>query len=96
MVAVVESAIGLAPDSTGKKVDNTEVVTSAGTVERQVTVTGDPSDPNARTNVSQNDPDRLAYGTVVRVVGEVNIADIKTTNELLLRILLKLEELGLK
>lgn len=51
-MAVNDQVITLPPDSTGKSVDMSELITAAGvTVERERVNISDPSDPDAHVNV---------------------------------------------
>lgn len=66
-MAVTETKIAVpVPSSTQAQIDNVQVTTGQGAVQRQVTVHGDPEDPNARTKVTGALPAPGAYGTVVR------------------------------
>lgn len=60
------------PDSTGKKIDNTVVDTGAGTVERQVIVVADPSDPDGYAEVLAADPTGTEGGLVVRPISPLD------------------------
>lgn len=51
-MAVTDQVVQVAPDSTGKKIDNSELTRDDGTVvERQRVNISDPEDPNAHTAV---------------------------------------------
>lgn len=66
-MAITPSFVRVAPDSTGKYIDNVEVNTGlADVVQRQVTITGDPEDPDGRGRVLAAPPAADAYGVVVR------------------------------
>lgn len=66
-MAITPSYVQVAPDSDGKLIDNVEVDTGQGdVVQRQVTVTGDPEDPDGRGRVLAALPAADAYGAVVR------------------------------
>ena len=66
-MAVVDGSVVLAPDSSGKSVDNSVVTRSDNTTQyRQRTNTSDPSDPNAHAAVRNQDPAANDYGIVVR------------------------------
>jgi hypothetical protein len=66
-MAVVPSSITVAPDSTGKKVDNVQVTTTEGDVQRQVSSLGDPENPDGYAAVKNATPASDAYGVVVRL-----------------------------
>lgn len=63
-----DSYIQVAPDSSGKKVDASELVVNAETVQRQRFVIADDADAFALAAVLNAEPDSDAYGVVVRVV----------------------------
>lgn len=66
-MAITPSFVAVAPDSTGKLIDNVEVNTGlSDVVQRQVTVTGDPEDPAGRARVLAAPPAANAYGAVVK------------------------------
>lgn len=67
-MAVTESVVQVAPDGTGKKIDNTQVTTSQGQVLRQNTVTADPETPGARQKVTNALPGPTDFGAAVREV----------------------------
>jgi hypothetical protein len=70
-MAVLESSIGVqepaAPDIS-KRIDNVQVVTGEGAVQRQGIVPSDPEDPAARQKITAARPGVSAYGAVVRQV----------------------------
>jgi hypothetical protein len=66
-MAVVPSKIVVADTPGGlKNMGTVEVTTSAGLVELEVVVDGDPADPNALAAVVNSAPATAAYGKVVR------------------------------
>lgn len=73
-MAVTPSYVQVAPDSTGKRIDNTELNTGlpGGVVQRQVTSQGDPEDPDARARVRNTPASASDYGAVVRVAPQFN------------------------
>lgn len=70
-MAINETFIQVAPDSNGKKVDNTQVTTAAGDVLRQQIGLTDPEDAAARARVTNAPPAANAYGIAVRPVEDV-------------------------
>lgn len=72
---MADGTVGLLPDSTGKKVDTTELLNNEGvTVERQRVNIADPNDPNGFatvTNETLANPDNL-YALLVRQIQEDN------------------------
>lgn len=81
MPSLLASFVRVLESATGKKIDNTQVVTAAGDVQRQVTVQGDPTDADARCAVLASMPPADAYGVVAREAapaydsGIVNVPD---------------------
>lgn len=66
-MAVTETFVGLPEDGIGKKVDNSAVTTSQGTVLRQSAVVADAENPNARQRVTNaHIPLSGEYGAIVR------------------------------
>lgn len=66
---MTHSFVQVAPDSSGKKIDNVSLDGGAGDLrQRQVTAQGDPDTFGAITKVSNARPDATDYGTHVRVV----------------------------
>lgn len=65
---VTETFIQLQSDVayTGKKLDSTSVVTSAGTVYRENAFIADPADPNGRASVLHVPPGPNEYGLTIR------------------------------
>lgn len=83
--------IQVQPDSTGKKVDNSELTVGANTVERQRIVLADSADAAGLAVVGRSDPGSKDYGVSIRQVP--GGADANMTHELLLQILGKLDDL---
>lgn len=69
---MADDFIQVAPDSTGKKVDNTSVTTGAGTVHRQTASLGDPGTA-LRARVLDADPPTDTPGIAVRIVGTIAV-----------------------
>jgi len=67
-MAVTESFIQVAPDSTGKKMETVRLTTAAGEVEREVVSVGDPETAGARQKVSNALPAPTDFGAAVRDV----------------------------
>lgn len=65
---MADSYIGVAVDGPGKKVDNTQVTTDVGDVQRQSISLADPATPAARARVLNLPAGATDYGTVVRHV----------------------------
>lgn len=65
-MSVAPSYVQVAPDSTGKRIDNVTVTTAAGLVERQVVVPGDPENPDAYAAIKSATPAANAYAMAVR------------------------------
>jgi hypothetical protein len=66
MPSANDAFVRVAPDSTGKMVDTSEIVVGAATVERQRINVSDPTDANAHAAVRQFDPDQDGYAVAVR------------------------------
>lgn len=67
------SFVQVPPDSTGKKIDNVQVVVGANTVDRQVIVLADPADPAGYVSVLASTPTGTEHGVAVRQVGSVAV-----------------------
>lgn len=66
--------VQVAPDSTGKKIDNSELTVGANTVERQRIVLADDATAAALAAVLAADPTGANYGLVVRGMNQGNVA----------------------
>lgn len=67
-MAVIESKVPVpTPAVVGSNIDNVQVTTGQGAVQRQVTVQGDPENPNARVAVTNGLPTPGAFGGVARL-----------------------------
>lgn len=65
---IIDAFVQVQPDSTGKKIDNSELVVGANTVERQRVSSADPSDPLGLAAVKNAAPGSTDYGVVTRNV----------------------------
>ena len=86
-----DSYVQVQPDSSGKKVDTSELAVGTATVERQRIVMADGSTAEAIAPVTRDDPDSRDYGLVVRIAP--GGSDFNTTHDLLVQILDKLDQL---
>lgn len=86
-----DSYVQVQPDSSGKKVDTSELTVNSLTVERQRVVLADDADEAGLAPVVDDEPGKRDYGIAVRVVpgGE----DANLTHDLLAKILDKLDDL---
>ena len=75
MSTPVDGDVGLAPDLSGQKVDNSAITRADGTQHlRQRVNVSDPSDPNAHGAVLNQQPPPGTYGQVVWFAQEIDIA----------------------
>lgn len=88
---MTDGYVQVQPDSSGKKIDNSELDVGTNTVERQRINVADSEDAEGLAPVLAEDPERHDYGLAVRIVphGE----DANLTHELLAQILDKLDQL---
>lgn len=70
-MATTEGYVQVAPDSTGAKIDTTEVTTAGGTVDRQTVGIGDPADGSARAAVRQDGQQQAADYSLATHVRQV-------------------------
>lgn len=75
---MADDFVQVAPDSSGKKIDNTTVTTGAGEVYRQATSIGSPTGPE-RVEVAGTEPADSAQGLVTRVAGTVVVTGVVMT-----------------
>lgn len=68
---MADDVIQLAPDGTGKKVDNSSLTVGANTVYRQRTNVASPSDPAGIAEVKNVPASSTDYGQLVRVIPEL-------------------------
>lgn len=90
--------IQVAVDGAGKKVDTRSVNDGSNDLNRQVIVSGDPSDINAIQAITNSDPSSQSYGAVTRPVlkssVEANIQNVAdSTSDILHKMLLLLRRL---
>lgn len=88
---MADGYVQVAPDSTGKKIDNSELTVGSNTVERQRVVLGDDAEGAALALVTRTEPEAEAYGLATREIA--GGADANLTHELLFRIVGLLDEL---
>ena len=71
---MADGTVGLLPDSTGKKVDVTELTVAGNTVERQRVNISSPTDPNAHAEVMGEPPPNpdSTFALLVRQIQEDN------------------------
>lgn len=65
-----DAYVQINPDSTGKKVDSSELIVSGNTVERQRLVLADDADPSGKAKVQNSTPGANDYGLTVRLAGQ--------------------------
>ena len=88
---MTDSFVQIPPDSSGKKIDNSEVLVGTDTVERQRVNISDPEDADGHAAVVSEEPEPHGYALATRTVqGE---SDASLTHTLLFQILAKLDEL---
>lgn len=75
---IVADFVQVAPQSTGRKIDNTKVSISGHDVLRQITAAGDPEDPAAYGRVRNSLPGATDYGVVTRVPAPGYDSDVVT------------------
>lgn len=76
---MADSYIQVTPDSTGKKVDTSEITVGANVVERERDVLSDPVDPAGLAQVINTTPAGTEYGLVVRTIGSVSTGGLTDT-----------------
>jgi hypothetical protein len=65
---MADGLVQVAPDSTGKKIDTSEIIVGANTVERQRIVVADPTTAAAMAAVINTDPASTVYGIATRSI----------------------------
>jgi hypothetical protein len=76
MALVVDQFIQVAPDSTGKLLDNSQLTVSGNTVNRERINVSDPQDPVAHASVLQRTPLTSEYGVAVAAVADPQILSL--------------------
>jgi hypothetical protein len=96
---VVVSKIDVAePGAPSKSLDSTQVVTNAGTVQREGAQLVDPTDPAGRARVKNETPQPYDHALAVRPVGQVELAqsaDLLVSVLTELRVISRLLQAGL-
>lgn len=76
---MTDAFVQLNPDSTGKRVDTSELVVASNTVERQRMVVADDTDPAGLSHVTNSVPGVSDYGQVTRpVINSQDLFDLTT------------------